>query len=264
MPKFSCIMIIIFMLIFSGMQAAAQKDALVLYFTFEEGSGDTVEDRSGNGNDGEIIEANWVDGKFGKALEFVTASKSHVLVADNPTLNPEKEICYMAWFFSETYDNVRGIVSKYTGAGNQRAYNLRLHHTIVGALSTEISSNGAFALGASTTDVHSEAVLKDGSWHHATISFRAGDFLRMYVDGNLANESKANATESIFDNNTPMRIGTDFNDEDTRFFNGIIDEVAVFNRALTEAEIKAAMQGDIQAVDANGKLAITWGEMKVQ
>lgn len=84
----------------------------------------------------------------------------------------------------------------------------------------------------------------------------------MYVDGELVNESDANATESIFDNTTPMRIGTDFNDEAKRFFDGPIDEVAVFNRVLTQAEIQTAMQGDVLAVDAMDKLAVVWGQIK--
>jgi len=249
-------------LLFSSIQAIAQKDALVLYFTFDENAGDTVADHSGNGNVGTINGADWAKGKLGSALEFDVGKKTFVEVADNPSLTPNKEISYMAWFVSDAYDNTRGIISKYTGAGNQRSYNLRLHHNIQGALSTEVSANGAFQLGVSTTDVHSEAVLEDGQWHHAAITFKGGDFLRMYVDGKLVNESDAAATPAPFDNNTPMRIGTDFNDEDKRFFNGIIDEVAVFNRVLSEAEIREAMKGDILAVDANHKLSTTWGRLK--
>ena len=110
--------------------------------------------------------------------------------------------------------------------------------------------------------MHSEPLLKDGQWHHAAITFKGSEFLMMYVDGELVNESDAAATPTVFDNNTLMRIGTDFNDEDKRFFNGIIDEVAVFNRVLSEAEIQRAMPGDILAVDANRKLSTTWGRLK--
>jgi hypothetical protein len=262
MFKFSHFMIAIFALMLMGVQADAQKDALVLYFDFDENSGNTVKDRSGNGNDGTINGATWGKGKFRSALEFDGAKKGFVEVADSPTLNPDTEISYMAWFVSDAFDNTRGIISKYTGGGNQRSYNLRLHHTIKGALSTEVSANGAFQLGVSTTDVHSDAVLKDGQWHHAAISFKGGDFLRMYIDGELANESKAAATKTLFDNNTPLSIGTDFNDDATRFFDGSIDEVAIFNRALTEAEVQKAMDGNIAAVDAGGKLALTWGGLK--
>ena len=57
----------------------------------------------------------------------------------------------MAWLKSEKYDKSRGIISKYWGSGGNRTYNLRLHHSTVGALSTEVSSNGLFQKGASIT-----------------------------------------------------------------------------------------------------------------
>ena len=84
----------------------------------------------------------------------------------------------------------------------------------------------------------------------------------MYVDGKLANESKAAATKTLFDNETPLKIGQDFNEDATRFFNGIIDEIAIFNRALTQAEIKTALEGDIMMVDPTGRLPIIWSKLK--
>ena len=268
MLTFFCLALVMLVPLVSGVHAAIPTDALVLYYTFDENAGDVVVDHSGNGNGGVINGAAWGSGKYGSALVFDMATKTYVEVADSPALNPETEITYMAWFVSDTYDISRGIISKYTGAGSQRSYNLRLHHTIAGALSTEISSNGVYQLGTSTTDVHSDAVLVNGQWHHAAITFKAEDFLRMYVDGQLVGESQATATAFIFDNETPMRIGTDFNDEDKRFFNGSIDEVAVFDRALTQAEVVEAMQGNLlgQAtpVEAVGKLAVTWGQVRNQ
>ncbi|MBC8232975.1 hypothetical protein H8E77_25815, partial [bacterium] len=50
---------------------STKDDDLLLYLPCNEGKGDTVKDLSKNGNDGEIVgEVDWVDGKYGKALEF--------------------------------------------------------------------------------------------------------------------------------------------------------------------------------------------------
>ena len=46
------------------------------------------------------------------------------------------------------------------------------------------------------------------------------------------------------------------------FFIGVIDEMAILNRALTQAEIKTAMEGDIMSVDLDGRLLITWARLK--
>ena len=84
----------------------------------------------------------------------------------------------------------------------------------------------------------------------------------MYIDGKLEAENKSTATKELFDNDTSLRIGQDFNEDTTRFFIGVIDEMAIFNRALTQAEIKTAMEGDIMSVDPDGRLSITWARLK--
>ena len=179
MPYIRILIIGLMIAVFS-LPAIALKDACVLYFTFSENAGKTVKDESDNRNDGKIKGGvKWAKGKYGTALEFGGKVGDFVEVADSATLNPAKEISYMAWCMSDKYDNTRGIISKYWGPGGQRTYNLRLHHDLAGALSTEVSSNGQFQPGVSVTDVHSEAVLKDGQWHHAAICFKGGDFLRM-------------------------------------------------------------------------------------
>jgi len=62
-----------------------QEDALVGYWSFEDGSGDEVKDQSGNKNDGAIKgDAEWIDGKFGKALEFQPGS--YVEIPDSDSL----------------------------------------------------------------------------------------------------------------------------------------------------------------------------------
>lgn len=73
-----------------------------LYFKFDEGSGKEVKDLSGNNNNGIITRAKWVEGKFGKALEFNGASNNDnkvnfVEVADSPSLAITDNITIEAW-----------------------------------------------------------------------------------------------------------------------------------------------------------------------
>ena len=96
-----------------SLTAMAQRDSCVLYFTFSENSGKSVKDESKAGNDGKIQGGvKWVKGKYCTALEFSGKKGDFVEVADNATLNPSKEISYMAWFMSKEYDNTRGIITK--------------------------------------------------------------------------------------------------------------------------------------------------------
>ena len=65
----------------------------------------------------------------------------------------------------------------------------------------------------------------------------------------------------VGDNDAPIYIGGGYQ-RPQYTFNGKIDEIAVFKRALTQAEIQLAMEGSISAVDASGKVATTWGYIK--
>lgn len=79
--------------------------------------------------------------------------------------------------------------------------------------------------------------INDGKWHYVVGTWD-GSALRVYVDGNLeTSTSWANAP--VYDTTSQQRIGNgNQSGTETNFFNGAIDEVAVFNRALTDQEIR--------------------------
>ena len=89
--------------------------------------------------------------------------------------------------------------------------------------------------------------------------------MKIYVNGELdvKQASGAQATDTV----TPVLIGARFaNGTPSVFFDGLLDEVALFNVALTDDQIKSVMEGLflIGAVSASGKLASTWGSIKAQ
>ncbi|MEK7396140.1 MAG: hypothetical protein AAB116_04290 [Candidatus Poribacteria bacterium] len=93
--KISLVMLITMAFLASGMAMAGKIDGLVLYFSFDEGAGDTLKDLSGNGNNGKIIKgAKWVAGKYGKGLEFDNGS---VEVPSSKSLEIVDEISMMVW-----------------------------------------------------------------------------------------------------------------------------------------------------------------------
>ena len=80
-----------------SLTAMAQKDACVLYFTFSGNSGKMIKDESKTGNEGKIQGGvKWVKRKYGTALEFNGKAGDFVKVEDHASLNPAKEISYMA------------------------------------------------------------------------------------------------------------------------------------------------------------------------
>ena len=97
-------------------------------------------------------------------------------------------------------------------------------------------------------------------WHHVASTYD-GDKIRQYIDGKLDIEfeppdGKINSIEVVF------RIGKAQTGLDGMI--GLVDEVAIYNRALTVDEINQDMEnGVFFAVSPGGKLAITWGQLKM-
>ena len=97
-------------------------------------------------------------------------------------------------------------------------------------------------------------------WYHAayTTSIKANEF-KLYINGKLINKAAANPTPC---NLTHIRIASE---HEGRYLPGIVDEVRIYKRALSEDEIVKnfnAKTNSLAVVDAKDKLTITWGEIK--
>ena len=84
-------------------------------------------------------------------------------------------------------------------------------------------------------------VLKTGQWHHVAATFD-GQFIKIYVDGNKLKQARRK--EPLTTNNFHLTIGNEtpgFKDdmEELHAFDGWIDEVRIYNRGLSEKEVKA-------------------------
>ena len=96
------------------------KNAVGIWL-FDEGNGDTAKDSSGNGNDGTLEGPKWVDGKFGKALEFNGAS-DYVDTGNNPItdLNGTKIFSISAWVKRATKTSKMLVAIRRTGGFRRR------------------------------------------------------------------------------------------------------------------------------------------------
>jgi len=101
----------------AGVRAEGDDDGLVAEWHFDEGSGSVLEDSSGNGNDGVIYGATWVEGKYGKALSF-DGVDDYVDFGNDASLNVEC-ITLEAWVNLQTWDEGGGLICKGTGAGGE-------------------------------------------------------------------------------------------------------------------------------------------------
>lgn len=234
------------------MAYADYSEGLVLNFSFDEGSGDVAEDTSGNGHDGVIDNPTWVDGKFGKALKFAGAgSGTFVTVESTDALNVN-ECTFMAWIYAETWDGTRQIVGKsvHGGCSGRGQY---------GLFSERDTFKLRFETESGRADINADLPATN-EWLHVAFT-NDGDMASLYVNGEIVGEAAIPGALKTIDD--PLRIAQDC-DRPNNVFAGMIDEVRLWNRALSTDDINVLKDLDATAtpVDPLGKLSTTWGSLK--
>ncbi len=205
------------------------NNGLVGHWPLDETTGAVIADSSGNGNDG-----TWIDGTGDDvAEETVVGNLNNALDFDGVDdiidtgididYGAGNEISLSAWIKYTSCTNSNGnmcyIISKYRFDGGT-PYNLQ-----VTAGRPEFYINGTAIIAASNT-------YDDDEWHHVTATFD-GTTSSLYVDGII----QGTATPTPLSNDLTVRIGSSENDPTYRPFNGKIDDVRIYNRTLSVAEV---------------------------
>jgi len=245
-------------IIMSAFAIAANGDELdiadmVGIWLFDKGTGDIAKDSSGNNHDGEIFNAKWVEGKYGRALEFEGNGNSMVKVPHFDELNLEV-FTIAAWINVSELGGYQGIIAKdgTDPGGTLRTYGMfviqgqpGIHYSFRDVAKNHQTINGS-------------APAADGTWHHVAMTYD-GTTMRGYVDG--IPDIQSPFTGPPITNTGALTIGSD--EPGNYFLKGVVDEVYVIKIALNEEEIAQLMSDQYQAaVEAKGKLASTWGSIR--
>jgi hypothetical protein len=207
---------------------------LVAGYRFNEGAGTTAADISGNNTTGALSSPAWGAGVYGNAVTF---SGSNYINLGSPTsLRLTGSMTLSAWInISENPWDDAAIVGKLERSGWQLKTS---PDTGVRTAAIQISSNGSDSIQR-----YSSTVLVPNTWYHvAGVYDAATRNLDIYVNGVLANgvlsgTVPAAQVDAPYNVNIGQRTGypTNFN------FRGRIDEVHVFNRALSAPEVRDDM-----------------------
>ena len=184
-------------------------------------------DASGNGNTGTISGASWTTaGKFGGALSF-NGINNLVLIPNSASLNVSAAMTLQAWVFpSATQSGWRTILQREVDAYSLNASND----------AGPLFPAGGGIFGGSGTWISGTSASPVNAWTHVALTYD-GATLKLYVNGvQAASQARTGAVQT---NTNPLRIGG--NIPYGEFFQGLIDEVRVYNRALTQAEIQTDM-----------------------
>jgi hypothetical protein len=218
---------------------------LVLYLPFDapDKSG-VIRDASGAGNDGRVYGATWVaEGKFGGAYHFsITNLTDRIVIPNSDLLNPDY-VTVSAWIKTSDTD---GFWNRIVDKDFRNAYCLALGGDYNGK-----ADRGRLDFESSRGAIKTGRALNDNQWHHVAAVYD-GKVVQCYLDGTGPGRPVRNPgplKKSTWD----LCIGNSVVDYETGEFiayDGLIDEVRIYNRALSAAEIKALATGTQAGVDA--------------
>ncbi len=227
-------------LILAAVDNAAAGTAPIIYWRFDETSGSTAFDSSGNNNNGTVIGTAWTAGKINNGLNFSGNTNSYII--KNPVSNfPTSEITAEFWMKSSDTSNAGTPFSYATSASDNEF---------------RIVDYTNFEIDRGSSSVVTGISANDGAWHLIAVTWKASDGnLILYKDGinvytgTLASGEPITSGGSLVLGQDQDIIGGGF--ELYQAFKGLIDEVKVYNRILSASEILT----EYQTVSSDNDLA---------
>jgi hypothetical protein len=234
---------------------------------FDEGEGDTAGDISGNDYHAALVnDPTWVGGKFGTALSF--DGEDDYVEANAPVVVETVDFTMGLWVNpGETQKQWANILSSHGGdpgppvncegmSIEQNSDSPNLFYFIGGGAPRQCWLGQA-----------AKTQLETGVWQHFVVVRKDGK-LTHYLNGEVSVEGSAQRDTPYALSTHTFRIGNwSRGPDDNRGFNGMVDDVFLFERALSHDEIMSLMDVGFAvpgAVSPAGKIAAAWGSIKTQ
>ncbi len=219
-------------------QPPPNEGGLVAEYLFHGGNG---VDSSGNHLNGAVLGAKHTRDRFGKnsqALAF-DGFDDRVNLGNPAAFNFENNFTLSAWIKMDGTQVDKYTVAKYdvdlaTFASSPNCYGMGVDE--IGRAYGFVGSAAAY------TDLRAGPTLNDGAWHAVSFAYQGSVSIRLYVDGNFVGSAPVEA-QPPFVNSVPLTIGGTINDQ---VFGGGIDDVRIYNKALSDEEVAAQYQLDLQ------------------
>ncbi len=219
------------------------------WLKFDEGSGSTASDSSGNGRSGTLVNSpSWITGKYSNALSF-NGSSSYCQVS-NFSLNASFSVAF--WFkpASGSLDSSQsGYHYVFSWGSTPEATNgVNMWFTTASEPGLGVSlrtfacdSSGTYlADGDCLTVQNTSYAFYDGNWHHYALTFSGTNGRKVYIDGSLKQSDTKDVGHSITPS-TNIIVGGRSDLNSSRFYNGGVDDVRIYNVELSSSDVTNVM-----------------------
>ncbi len=200
---------------------------LVGYWSMHEKMGTSAFDLTGGGQNGTLENSpSWAEGNVGGGIRFDGTSDRHILVPDSSNFDYTNGLTYSAWIyptgFPDTFNMFMGEMLPYFNVRSSQ----QLHFS--------------FRAGGAQRSAYGSSIPSADQWYHVAATVDDTGKAIVYLDGVPSVESDAYG--AIYDYGYPHYIGKWTSNSDG-LFTGIVDEVRIYNRALSSTEIEALVAG---------------------
>ena len=228
-----------FLLLLSLTLTNTASAELVGWWKLDDGSGTTAFDSSGNGNDGTLEgDPQWVEGQLGGALEG-DGTGDYIRVPHSDSLDISDAVTVAMWVNGGIPPDQ--VICKGSGGGAWVAsYSFRIDDNA--SYVRQINFRGR--IGTNADALNSASPIPQDEWTHIAITFDVsaeGNNQKIYVNGQLDAESRSENPLST--NTDDLLLGADAYDTTRWHWQGMLDDIRIYNQALPEGQILAIMLG---------------------
>ena len=244
-------------------QKVVIEDGLIGYWSFDKDTvkGNKVTDIWGD-QDAEMIgKLEIVPGKFGEAVQLGGGAGARIQITDDikKAKLPSEEMTVELWAWDEQFIEWGGyIVAVQDNGAFEKGWLLGTRWKAFSfALSSEDADDGDGLL----TYLNSANTYNVNEWYHVVGTYD-GKEMKIYVDGKLEGTSSVQSGAINYPDRVFFSIGAYKDDNEDFVHKGMLDEVRLYDRALSEKEVLNNLQAEGLAVEPAGKLSLTWGQIK--
>jgi len=243
----------------------ANPGAAVAVWLFNEGAGDVIIDSTGNGNDGAFVnDPEWVEGMFGTALKL-DGDDDHVEI-NNPVNLVDPDFTIMLWVNpGDTQTKAHCDILSNHGDPPMAGYCIEQWSTNANQFYTAFTDGNEWLAGFPDENAPLTQMTANTWQHFAAV--REGSKITHYLNAAETASQEGLPEGPVAESPDNLLISNFSKGTIERQFNGIIDELAIFNEALSVADIEGIMNDGLNATSAvspSGKLSTTWAGVKTQ